>query len=177
MKRRVLVSFFNCYLPTDKGETSEIDLMMLYASGVFVFESKNYSGWIFGSEDGKNWTQSLPEGKKNRKEHFYNPIKQNQTHIKWLKKQIGEETMCHSIIVFSERCTLKKIELVSDVVKVIKRDRVKATVKDITEKSGDVLSNDEIQKIYEKLYPYTQASDEIKAMHIEDIDKKKNNMC
>ncbi|NLK22184.1 MAG: NERD domain-containing protein [Epulopiscium sp.] len=26
---------------------------------MYVFESKNYSGWIFGNEKDKNWTQML----------------------------------------------------------------------------------------------------------------------
>ena len=37
---------FNCYLPRDNGETTEIDVLMIYKSGLYVFESKNYSGWI-----------------------------------------------------------------------------------------------------------------------------------
>ena len=46
----------NLYLPM-KGKTTEIDLLMIHEKGIFVFESKNYSGWIFGSEDQLKWTQ------------------------------------------------------------------------------------------------------------------------
>ena len=73
---------FNCYLPAKKDETSEVDVIMIADSGIYVFESKNYSGWIFGSEQSKSWTQTLPNGKKARKERFYKPIMQNKTHIK-----------------------------------------------------------------------------------------------
>ena len=45
---------------------------MIHEKGIFVFESKNYSGWIFGSADQLNWTQSLQNGEKH---HFYNPIR------------------------------------------------------------------------------------------------------
>ena len=100
---------FNCYLPTQDGKTSEIDVMMIHTSGIYVFESKNYSGWIFGSEEGKTWTQTLPSGRKAHKEHFYNPVMQNRTHIKWLRKQISDSVPVHSIIVFSERCELKYV--------------------------------------------------------------------
>lgn len=51
---------FNCYLPAKKDETSEIDVLMITDSGIYVFESKNYSGWIFGSEKSRSWTQTLP---------------------------------------------------------------------------------------------------------------------
>lgn len=35
----------NVYVPM-KGKTTEIDLLMIHEKGIFVFESKNYSGWI-----------------------------------------------------------------------------------------------------------------------------------
>ena len=41
---------FNIYIPKENGETTEIDVLMICKKGLFVFESKNYSGWIFGSE-------------------------------------------------------------------------------------------------------------------------------
>lgn len=37
----------NIYVPYN-GKTSEIDVLMIREKGIFVFESKNYSGWIFG---------------------------------------------------------------------------------------------------------------------------------
>jgi hypothetical protein len=54
---------FNCYLPKENGETTEIDVLLINKNGIFVFESKNYSGWIFGDEKSKNWTQTLPQGR------------------------------------------------------------------------------------------------------------------
>ena len=69
---------FNVYVPKENGETSEIDVIMIHHKGIFVFESKNYSGWIFGSETQRMWTQTLPKGRKrSHKESFYNPIIQN----------------------------------------------------------------------------------------------------
>lgn len=43
---------FNCYVPKTDEKTTEIDVIMLHETGIYVFESKNYSGWIFGSADG-----------------------------------------------------------------------------------------------------------------------------
>lgn len=42
---------FNLYIPRNNGKTSEIDLIMFHKKGLFIFESKNYSGWIFGNEN------------------------------------------------------------------------------------------------------------------------------
>ncbi|WP_061301142.1 nuclease-related domain-containing protein [Clostridium botulinum] len=73
----------NIYLPKGNGETTEIDLIYIHETGIYVIESKNYSGWIFGDEKNRYWTQTLKSGKKER---FYNPIMQNKTHIKYLQK-------------------------------------------------------------------------------------------
>jgi hypothetical protein len=52
----------NCYVPVDNGFT-EIDLIMIHETGIYVIESKNYSGWIFGDEKQKEWTQVIASGK------------------------------------------------------------------------------------------------------------------
>ncbi len=162
---------FNVYVPKEDGETSEIDVLMLCSKGIFVFESKNYSGWIFGSEDNKNWCQTLPQGKgKSNKEYFYNPVMQNRSHIKHLKSLLGEIPM-HSVIVFSERCTLKEINLHSTDIQVITRQNAVRTVEDICRCIPQaLLSADEVEQIYKKLYPLTQVDEAIKAQHIENIN-------
>ena len=159
----------NVYIPKDNGETSEIDVLFISQKGVFVFESKNYSGWIFGSENSQYWTATLPNGQKNR---FYNPIRQNRTHLIWLKWYIGDEVPLFSVIVFSERCELKKIELTSTDVRVIQRDKTYSTVRDIWEASPDKLSDGEIDRIFEELKQLTNVSKEVKASHVQDIRQK-----
>ena len=167
---------YNCYLPKDNGETTEIDVLMIHTSGVYVFESKNYSGWIFGNEYQKTWTQTLPSGRKSHKEHFLNPIMQNKLHIKWLQNQIGNTATIHSIIVFSERCTLKQVDVSSSDIYVIKRNNVARTVRDIDARIGCELSAEAINDIYEKLYGFTQASDAVKEKHVADIKNHKEGM-
>lgn len=162
---------YNCYLPRDNDDTTEIDVLMIYKSGLYVFESKNYSGWIFGDEKSKTWTQTLPQGRKSHKEHFLNPIMQNKLHIKWLKNLIQDESIpVHSVIVFSERCTLKKVSVSSPEIAVIKRDNVRRTVMNIDSNTGDVLPSNKVLELYEKLYPYSQASAELKQAHVDGIN-------
>lgn len=166
---------FNLYLPKKDGGTSEVDVLMLSAKGLFVFESKNYSGWIFGNEDKKTWCQSLPvwrRGRKSQKEFFYNPIWQNRSHINHLRGLVGDDIVMHSVIVFSERCTLKDITVYCPDINVIKRDRLAEVVNDIWNADrDDVMSPEDISGIYDRLYPYTQVSDEQKAQHIIDINE------
>lgn len=162
---------FNVYLPKDNGETTEIDIMMISRKGIVVFESKNYSGWIFGNEKQKNWTQTLPQGKgKSSKEPFFNPIMQNDLHIKCLKGIIGEDYPIYSIIAFSERCTLKNITVYSQNIQVIKRNNVDTAIAKIFNPiESPLISDEETQKLYELLYPYSQVSEQVKQKHIENI--------
>ena len=164
-----LVVLKNIYVPT-QGKTTEIDLLMIHEKGIFVFESKNYSGWIFGSADQLNWTQSLQNGDKNK---FYNPIRQNRTHIKalaaFLEKPVSEFL---SYIVFSERCILKKVPAdTSDVIIVRRPDmlkKLKATLKTTPTK----YTFNDIQDIAKKLQPLTNKDDAEKQQHIINIQNK-----
>jgi len=160
---------FNVYVPKDDGGFSEIDVLMICPKGLFVFESKNYSGWIFGNETQKNWYQTLPVGKgrKSQKEVFYNPILQNKAHIKHLRTFLEKEIPAHSVIVFSERCTLKNVETNT---LVIHRNEVSNAVTHTCREVDICLSENEILEIYNKLYPYTQLDEKTKALHIAQIN-------
>ena len=112
----------NVLVPKDGAvvDEAELDVLMLHERGVFVFESKNYSGWIFGSEKDRSWTQSLGRSRKNR---FYNPILQNAEHVRALSERLvvpAEGFM--SYIVFSDRCELKRVPARGDGWRVCHRD-------------------------------------------------------
>ena len=167
---------FNTYIPKENGETTEIDILMICSKGIFVFESKNYSGWIFGSENQKNWYQTLPNGRgPSHKEHFYNPIMQNRSHIKHLKALLGEQVPMRSIVVFSDRCTLKSVQIKSNDISVINRCSVYPVVSEICNQiSFDLLSESDIMNLYNKLFPYTQVDAIVKAQHIANIHSNLN---
>ncbi len=160
----------NLYIPRDDGTTTEVDLVMISPTGIYVFESKNYSGWIFGDEKNKNWTQTLENGQKNR---FYNPIWQNKAHINALKTVLNlNDDAFKSYIIFSERCTLKKINVTSPNVKVIKRDQLIKNVKKDIKDFPEIFTSDEVNKIYSSLQKYTNVDEDIKQAHIEAIKSK-----
>ena len=163
---------FNVYVPKWNGETTEIDMLLICSKGLFVFESKNYSGWIFGNERNKNWTQTLPVGRRrSHKERFYNPIMQNDTHIKHLRRVVGDSLPMHSIIVFSDECTLKDVTVHSDV-PVIYSYEIASTVDGICNQSSDCLNEIEVNNLYTQLYPYTQVDGKAKERHVESALEK-----
>lgn len=162
---------FNVYLTKDNGETTELDVVLIHQSGIYVFESKNYSGWVFGGETQRQWTQTLNSEGKTIKNHFFNPIMQNELHIKWLKNVLLDypNMVYHSFILFSDRCTLKKIELKTDKSLVINRHLVRSFVSNRAGQTGNVLSPKTMQAVYDRLYPFTQVSDTVKQKHVDDI--------
>jgi hypothetical protein len=165
---------FNIFIPTKYNGTTEIDVLLICSKGLFVFECKNYSGWIFGNEAQKSWTQTLPQGRgRCQKEYFYNPIMQNAAHIRHLKNLIGKNVPMRSIIVFSDRCVLKDITIRSNDISVINRYSVASVVAQAcNQMQTDFYTETEIDDIYNKLYPYTQLDCAAKEQHIESLRKK-----
>ncbi|MEO8401045.1 MAG: nuclease-related domain-containing protein [Gammaproteobacteria bacterium] len=165
---------FNALITKRNGETTEIDVLMICSKGLFVFECKNYSGWIFGNETQKNWTQTLPQGRgRCHKEHFYNPIMQNASHIKHLKNLIGKNVPTRSVIVFSNRCVLKDVRIKSDDIRVINHHSAASVVTQMcNETKAEIYTETEINDIYNKLYPYTQFDYKAKEQHIESTRKR-----
>lgn len=161
----------NIYIPKADGTTTEIDLLLVNSKGIYVFESKNYSGWIFGDEKNKNWTQSLKGGKKNK---FLNPIWQNKGHISALKdylKDVDSQNL-YSYIVFSERCELKKVSVQNADIKVLKRDQLVSVLKKDFDSRPDVMGEDSIKSVFDRLEKLTKADDATKALHIQNVKSK-----
>lgn len=106
--------FHDLYLQKKNGEFSQIDIVVATPQGLLVIEVKDFSGWIFGNEKQKYWTQILNYGE--YKSRFYNPIMQNAGHIKALKEQ--SEQFAHlpifNIVLFTTNCTLKDVSYVSE---------------------------------------------------------------
>ena len=48
--------FHDLYVKKNKGDFSQIDLVVAMRVGIIVFEVKDYSGWIFGSGQYTQWT-------------------------------------------------------------------------------------------------------------------------
>jgi restriction system protein len=67
----------NVTLKTVDG-TTQIDHILVSRFGVFVIETKHYTGWLFGDAKSKQWTQVI-YGTKHR---FQNPLHQNYKHLK-----------------------------------------------------------------------------------------------
>ena len=90
-------------LKTNRG-TTQIDHIVVSKYGIFVIETKNYKGWIFGHENSEKWTQNLY----GYKYALANPVRQNQTHIRTIRRTLsdGGRYPIISIVAFSGKASL-----------------------------------------------------------------------
>jgi hypothetical protein len=98
----------NVYVPVSDGY-SEIDVLLLHETGVYVFESKNVSGSVYGDENHPQWQRFKSNSEKN---FFSNPVMQNEGHIKALCDflQLSKyQFRVFSIIVFGLKSKLKAV--------------------------------------------------------------------
>jgi restriction system protein len=85
--------------------TTQIDHILVSTFGIFVIETKHYSGWIFGDANSKTWTQV----KYNLKFRFQNPLRQNFKHLKAVQELLDFVPPEHikGLVVFSGSAIFK----------------------------------------------------------------------
>ena len=172
----------NVYIPKSNGGTTEIDVLFISVKGIFVFEVKNYAGYIFGSSDRKDWTVTLYAGKnwygKNEveKHQFYNPIWQNRGHISNLKRLLNYGTPFFSAVVFSDRCELKDVKYDPGECEILHTSDISSYLNTMFKYMADSLTEEEVDRIYELLLPYTNVTKEDKAKHVNQVINQQHNM-
>lgn len=93
----------NVTLPTEDG-TTQIDHIIVSRYGVFVVETKNMKGWIFGNAKQRYWTQKIFK----HAQRFQNPLHQNYKHVKTVQALLGlSDHQVHSVVVFVGESTFK----------------------------------------------------------------------
>jgi hypothetical protein len=152
-------------LETERG-TSQIDHTVLSPHGIFVLETKNYGGWIFGDEHAEYWTQVIY----NTKNSFYNPVRQNYGHVQALKEVLGSpsDVPYYPVVLFNDGCTLKKVNSVHPV---IYEKQLMDLILD--QKREVALTGREIDRMYATLLAAHCHGKEMRKQHIEDIRARK----
>lgn len=103
LDKQVYRRLHNVTLTTPDG-TTQIDHVFISRFGVFVLETKNMNGWIFGGEQQAQWTQKLFK----QSFRFQNPLRQNYKHLKALEATLGiAPEYLHSVITFVGDSTFK----------------------------------------------------------------------
>ena len=95
--------FNNIYLQNGTHST-QIDHVIVSPYGIFVIETKNYKGWIYGTKHGEYWTQNIY----GTKFPLRNPVRQNYAHTRALQGLLGIPlNRFIQIVVFLDRAELK----------------------------------------------------------------------
>ena len=89
------------------GKTCQIDHIYINKYGIWVIETKNYAGLIYGQDNWREWTQVLAGG--HEKNKFYNPVKQNTTHIYQLSEYLDVKDVFINVVVFLWRADISNI--------------------------------------------------------------------
>lgn len=148
-----------------KQRTIEIDHIFFTRSGLFVIETKSRAGKIYGTEEDDEWYQVL--GQYDEIQHnFYNPIKQNATHIRVLQRLLRLDNLkCYSLVVFEDG-DISNIE--SDIV--IKPSKLEMRIK--KEMNETIYSQQDIDGFYTRIKYYKEHPPATKEEHIKNVHSR-----
>ena len=87
----------NLTLDGQSGITHQIDHIYISEKGIFVIESKSHYGKISGNNKDSIWIKEV----KNRKERMPNPITQNKSHVRIVRRILKTDLPIISVVVFT----------------------------------------------------------------------------
>jgi restriction system protein len=147
---------------TNNG-SCQLDHIVVSKYGIFIIETKYRSGWIFGSENGKSWTQVLYR----KKYKFQNPLHQlyRQKMILTTFLNLTSDNF-HPIVVFKGRCTLKT-DMPDNVMKSGFIDHIKSY-------KIQILSDDQLKMSHMMLGSFKKYGTVSKKAHISSLHDRHN---
>ncbi|MFC6633339.1 nuclease-related domain-containing protein [Microbulbifer taiwanensis] len=154
----------NVTLQTPDG-TTQIDHIFVSRFGIFVVETKNMQGWIFGGEHQAQWTQRIHR----ESFKFQNPLRQNYKHVKALEALLDvPEDAIHSVVVFAGNSTFKTPMPTN----VTKQDGYIRYIKSF---QTPVLSESEVQDIASRIQSSRLApTRETHRLHVQQLKARNN---
>ncbi len=146
-----------------KKYTTQIDHVVVSPFGIFVIETKNYSGWIFGSEKSKRWKQTF---KTTSGHYFYNPIKQNWGHTFALAEHLQLDIRVFKpVVVFSNNCELN----VETTTPVIYMSQLRGLILNYTQ---EIIPSNRVAWICDRLCRINLIGEEFERKHIQSIGER-----
>ena len=147
----------NLVIPNEDHRT-ELDMVIIHETGLYVFEVKHYKGNVYGKTDDYTWTQYF---KTRENETFLNPIKQNEYHKQALTRMFPEIPIYSFIVFTNPEC---KITLDGDDAKnmitknmaVCTYDRLLSSFESFAVVKDTVLSPSMIDAVFKVLKPFSK---------------------
>lgn len=154
----------NLYVPKKNGY-SEIDVLLLHETGIYVIESKNLRGEIVGNADDTEW--DLFQGE-NIHHTFRNPLMQNEGHICALRKFLGirnKSIPVYNVVIFGKKSDLKSVPDDTKQEIIMTYYRIDIKFDDFIKSKKNCLSKGLLDKFSERLMPCVNVSSDVKARH------------
>ncbi len=161
-ERYILLS--DILLKADKygsSYTTQIDHILVSVYGIFVIETKNYSGKIYGTDRSDNWREYL----RGEEFKFYNPVKQNYAHKRALEDLLGQTVI--PIVVFSDNALIKAVTSHT----VINMSVLKETIRSY---DREIYSREQINGFARKISENNITSPVSRAEHISQVRQSAN---
>jgi len=159
---------FDNIIIDNNGDSSEIDHVVVSSFGVFVIETKNYSGKIYGNERSAYWKQYI----KKSEFEFKNPVRQNYGHVMALKNVLPDcpQEAFIPIVVFTGDAKLKISAPTSTVIDI--KD-LRNTIENYNE---PIFSEKEKVNIYKRLIEVADDANKknLRKEHIRQVRSKKS---
>jgi restriction system protein len=157
---KVYQRFHDVILPAKNG-TTQIDHLLVSQYGLFIVETKNIKGWIFGSENQSKWTQSLY----GKMYSFQNPTHQTFRQKKILSEYLSiNESNIHIVIYFVGDCEFK-----TDLPVNVINSGLGSYIKRFT---NHVLSAEEINRVLSKLEKHVSTSSLTTRDHVQSLRER-----
>ena len=157
----------NLVLLGDNQVSHQIDHIFIKENGLFVIETKNHFGKITGQENDSLWKKTFPVKGRIKTETFHNPLKQNQSHIRAIKRIIGKDYPIYCFVVF-----VKNNADDIDLFNVCGPQDILKRINMITAEKP--LSKQEIENIYQTLlYAEADVNDETHLSNIKKATKER----
>lgn len=162
LDKRIYKRFHNIIIPSSNG-TTQIDHILISQYGIFIVETKNKGGWIFGDENQAKWTQTFYR----KKYSFQNPLRQTYRQKKILAEFLPvDESYIHTVIYFVGNCKFKT-QLPSNVID-------SGLGKYIKMFDDQMLSQDEVNRFVKKLEQHTSESILSTKDHVRSLRERHN---
>ena len=152
-------------VPSDSDiKHTQIDHIVISTHGIFVIETKNYSGIVYGKANSEYWYKDTGS----RVLKFRNPLKQNYAHIMGLQKALNmKQESFISIAAFSDKCILN-IDNDTDS-NVVNFKDLKSTIKSYRD---ILIDKSQLITIKDKIYEYNIHSSKIRDKHAKVVQRK-----
>lgn len=167
--------FNDLLIRKQNGLTCQIDHIVVCPSGVFVIETKNISGYIYGREKGQKWKRVWKAWwygiEHSNQLEFDNPVLQNEAHIEALSERMGRgrQIPYYSVIAFSPEAELRvEVEHIPVIYWTQLRDIIRSH-------KDESLTIEEARSLYNEISALNITDPDVRSMHGQQANARKIN--